>query len=241
MKKSVFNSIQTLLITGAIGSLSFASSAAIIDSGSFFTDTDTDLQWLDVTETVNRSYSDISAQFGTGGEYAGWRYATRNEFVSLLESWTGISGAVNSQVFTTGTTPSVDGLVTLFGSTLDTLWIDRFGQTWDSQQGYAEGEGIDYTLGILDDSFMNNQTQRQVAAIWDNEVGGLDYYTTNDRQVGLDTTRYEIGSYLVRSASENQPDDEVSVTEPGHLILLGAGLFGLALTRKKVSLKKVTN
>ncbi|MFV1872890.1 MAG: PEP-CTERM sorting domain-containing protein [Oleiphilus sp.] len=239
MKKSAFNSIQTFLLTSVLSTVSFTSSAAIIDSGSYFTDTDADLQWLDVTATVYRSYADISAQFGVGGEFTGWRYATINEFESLLASWTGVSGPINTQVFTTGTSPSVDGLSMLFGSTLDTLWIERFGQTWDSLQGYAEGEGIDYTLGILADSFMNDQTQRQVAAIWDNDAGSLDYYTTNDRQVELSTARFEIGSYLVRSASENQPDDEVTVTEPSHLILLGAGLFGLVLTRRKSYLQKI--
>ncbi len=46
-------------------------------------DTATGLEWLDVTFSVNRSYLDVSSQFGTGGDYEGFRHAT----VSDLEAF----------------------------------------------------------------------------------------------------------------------------------------------------------
>lgn len=47
-------------------------------------DTNTGLQWLDVTLTTNRSYNDIAGQFGSSGDFAGWRHAQGNELVTLF-------------------------------------------------------------------------------------------------------------------------------------------------------------
>ncbi len=40
--------------------------------------------WLDVTETIGRSYNDIKGKLGTGGEFAGWRVATEPEIRQLF-------------------------------------------------------------------------------------------------------------------------------------------------------------
>lgn len=47
-------------------------------------DTDTGLQWLDVTLTTNRSYNDIAGQFGSGGDFTGWRHATAGELIEFF-------------------------------------------------------------------------------------------------------------------------------------------------------------
>jgi hypothetical protein len=233
---SIFTQFQIKKLAGSIllSVCALNSQAAIIDFDTYFTDTETGLSWLDVTTTVNRSFDDLSSQFVTGGEFDGWRYATGLEFNNLLSAWTGIASISSARTVTTGTTPSVDGLVTMFGSTLDVLWNQRFGQTWDSQNGYNEGEGIDFTLGILADQFANNSNQRQVAAIWDNEQNGttLDFYNINHRQVAVSDPKSDIGSFLVRGGS-NGNDMTTAVSEPQTIFLLALGLAGLGLSRIK--------
>ncbi len=48
-------------------------------------DTETELEWLDVTHTLNLSFSDVQSELGEGGQFDGWRYATGMEIVDL---WT---------------------------------------------------------------------------------------------------------------------------------------------------------
>jgi hypothetical protein len=55
----------------------------VFGSASLTMDTDTGLQWLDITETVNLSFDAISLQLGPGGQFVGFRHATVAELVSL--------------------------------------------------------------------------------------------------------------------------------------------------------------
>lgn len=54
-----------------------------LGAGSITQDTETGLEWLDVTLSANRSYNQVVAQLGTGGQFAGFRYGTQAE-VDLL-------------------------------------------------------------------------------------------------------------------------------------------------------------
>jgi len=65
-----------------------AASTNIIDHGDYLTDTLSGLDWLDVTQSVNRSFNDVSAQFGTDGDYEGYRYATGLEYNGLVKNYT---------------------------------------------------------------------------------------------------------------------------------------------------------
>jgi len=69
------------------------SQAAIVDAldHSYLTDTNSQLDWLDVTTSKGQSYNYVSGQFGAGEVYAGWRYATGREFNGLVSAWTGKS------------------------------------------------------------------------------------------------------------------------------------------------------
>ena len=54
-------------------------------------DTTQGLEFLDLTESLNRSYNDVSGQFGAGGDFEGFRYATEQEAVNLINEigWSG--------------------------------------------------------------------------------------------------------------------------------------------------------
>ena len=51
----------------------------VFGTGSITLDTDTSLEWLDVTLSTNRTFEYVSSQFGTTGEFAGFRHATNSE------------------------------------------------------------------------------------------------------------------------------------------------------------------
>ncbi len=63
---------------------SSVASALYIDGDTYFTDTSTGLNWLKLTETIDRSIPDIQRQLEIGGEYAGWKYATEAQLEELL-------------------------------------------------------------------------------------------------------------------------------------------------------------
>ena len=53
--------------------------ANIIDLGNTTHDTSSGLVWLDLTETIEMSYLEVSSGFGTGGLFDGYRYAQMAE------------------------------------------------------------------------------------------------------------------------------------------------------------------
>jgi len=49
-------------------------------------DSESGLEWLDMSQTVARSYTDISSNFDEGGDFEGWRYATTVEVAGLIDA-----------------------------------------------------------------------------------------------------------------------------------------------------------
>ncbi len=60
-----------LVATALILAISSSANAAIIDLGNITRDTGTGLDWLNVTESRNLSYNQVTAQMGIGGAYEG--------------------------------------------------------------------------------------------------------------------------------------------------------------------------
>jgi hypothetical protein len=202
---------------------SCSAQAVIIDHGDYLSDTVSGLDWKDVTATVNMSYNDVSAQFGTNGAYAGWRYATGDEFNVLVGNYTGdfIIPGVYYTIFQFG--DRIDGLVALIGSTLDTFWQSQYGTDFDSYQGYTGGPFMDYSYGLLADQ---NQSGLRYAAFMqsDNRPNGSDMSGAHSYTVPDDYAGYLQGSFLVRSSAS-------AIPEPTTIALLALGLMGLAVAK----------
>jgi len=61
-----------------------AANANLVDRGLVTYDTQSGLEWLDLSQTQGLSFDQVSAQLGAGGLYAGYRYATSLEAQGLL-------------------------------------------------------------------------------------------------------------------------------------------------------------
>ena len=107
-------------------------------------DTDSGLEWLDLTETVGMSYDQVTAQMATGGSLAGWSYATSSQISGFFDSaggsgdYTGSSEANNGVVESVSTFWGYSRALTKFSKFLfaevDTARPDanhRYGQISD--------------------------------------------------------------------------------------------------------------
>lgn len=63
---------------------------AIFGVDSITRDAAQQLDFLDLTLSTNRSFNDVSTQFGAGGDFEGWRHATLAELSGLINA-TGFS------------------------------------------------------------------------------------------------------------------------------------------------------
>jgi hypothetical protein len=89
--------MKTKLIGGVVASFLLfgawpSQASTVFDCGGLTCDSNTGLQWLDVTATIGRSYSDVAANFSNPSDPAyGFRFATYTEVVQLYAD-AGFSG-----------------------------------------------------------------------------------------------------------------------------------------------------
>ena len=182
----------------AFSGVALASSADFIDHGHYTTDTNTGLDWLDVTISVNQSYNYVSSQFGSGGEYEGWRYATGFEFNQMVSSWTGtvIADTTYSRVYQHE--GAIDQLHFLLGSTLDAHYVALTGRTFDAEFRHEEGDYYDNTFGIILDPGTDGYVW--TATILDNDIvpTGPDYTQARHEEVYQTIGASHVGSFVVR-------------------------------------------
>ncbi|BBO86528.1 hypothetical protein DSCO28_70940 [Desulfosarcina ovata subsp. sediminis] len=82
---------------------------SVFGADSITLDTDTGIEWLDVTLSTGNSRSYVNTQFGADGDFEGFRYATTEEALALWETvslyssdiyevveyWSGLVGATD--------------------------------------------------------------------------------------------------------------------------------------------------
>ena len=129
--------ITTSIITSSLlfAVPSFSAPIDFTDNTTYTTDTISGLDWLDVTASKHLSYDNVSAQFGAGGTFAGYRYATRSEFNTLVNNYTGSSIPMDSVDANKHNYTQLKNLILLLGDT-----------RLSSQDGTFE------TVGMLDSS-----------------------------------------------------------------------------------------
>lgn len=182
--KGKYQSTGLAVIFFTIGMLILANSAqaALISMDSGFgpdtitLDTDANLELLDITLSTNRSFNEVSSQFGPGGDFEGFRHATPSE----VEGFFSAAGILGSTSDVTDF-PLYIAVTELFGVT------DYF----PSDPTKPE------TLGLMSDI--------HVGAIFYGQVAGVYYYTavaSSTWGFGADYGTESCGHWLVRPVSE---------------------------------------
>lgn len=217
-----------ILTCWTIGLLFTASThAAIVDHGTYLTDTASGLEWLDVTESINMSRNQVAAELTAGGKFSGWRYATGAEFLQLASNTTSQSMTNLSTYYGLPTNITLDSLVAMLGSTLDTYYLHFYGKTFDEYLGNAS-LSQHYTIGLISDEVPNQTGTAYFAGYLNdldrngNSIDGLQAYFVG---FGADSSGYNFGSYLVRTTNQ--------IPEPETLALLAICIGVLISVRQK--------
>jgi len=197
INKLIVSTLCNFLLLASINA-----NSAIIDNDTYTTVTSTGLDWLDLTETSNRSYADINAQLAVGGEFEGWRYASFVDIKGLLDAFGG-AGAYG------GWAESNNGVV----SAISPLWADLICLPNDCGFGFIYRQAG--TSGNIRTGSLYDQTSIDVFTRVDSSLA-MDYinilgYLGN---IGLKGNHA-----LVRDASV--------VPVPAAIWLFGSGLIGL--------------
>jgi hypothetical protein len=190
-------------------------------------DTGTGLKWLDVTISVNRSFNDVSGQFGTGGDFQGWRYATGAEVLNLIVS--------NTVPLAGSLSPGSLDIPSAFN------FADTLGPTVMDQHPIPPGPFLSNTFGLIGVYAGNLPGEYGLGSVTLDGVTetGVPGPLFQFAQFGVadnvgaspfenaDTQFGDRGSWLVL-------DDNVTVqmSEPGALALFGIVIAGLAFSRR---------
>lgn len=106
--------VLSLILVPASHASLVSADDSVFGVGSVTRDTATNLEWLDVSKTASTNRNYVLGQFGPGGTFAGWHYATGDEVLDL-QAAAGIpigSGLKDSAVF-----DAVAAFAALVGST----------------------------------------------------------------------------------------------------------------------------
>lgn len=151
-------------------------SAVLIDNGTTTIDTDTGLEWLDLTESTGFSFAAASAEFGVGGAFEGYRHATEADINTFT------TNAGFPPFFQTPfNDPAFAAFLGVIGITND-LSPDEL-----QSRGYFDNGGLPGTVGFAD-------------------MGALFFFEEDFIFIlpdsFTDTSSATIGNFLVRTAEE---------------------------------------
>ncbi len=196
--------------------LSLSANAAIIDMDTITRDTDSGLDWLDLSETTGRSAYDISNSLGEGQEFEGWRFATSTE-VSTLWANLGLSYNLDFPYYFSSY------------STFKTA-VNLLGNTYEgyTQSGYDYEGVVGWTGTITQDLGDGVNLYQQRAGLYlpiqnGNTSDSLWVFQESAGSHWYNTRPY-IGSYLVQQSA---------VPVPSAAWLFGSALIGLAGIKRK--------
>ncbi|MFT3930019.1 MAG: hypothetical protein QM709_06945 [Spongiibacteraceae bacterium] len=185
---------------------SVGAQAALVDYGNYIADTASGLDWLKLTQTISRSYDDISSQLAVGGEFAGWQFATINQFESMVYG----QGVIPDPACAISlnycqpykNTIAIDKIVNAIGDTIEIYnTSEQTSNAWGAAGFLGDlADGSGHYVGILAGFY---------------SVAPYAYVKTQYRE---EVSAGYLGSYLVRPS-------EVPVPSAGYLFL--TAIFGL--------------
>jgi hypothetical protein len=194
--------------------MSTSSHAMLVDHGATTLDTSTGLEWLDLTQSLGLSFSDVVRLQSDGGRLSGWQFATIAE-VQAVVAQTGLPLAAAAHV------GQLD--VSAFGSLFGLTATGGF-------QGIVGGSTIpdapDYHPVFW--AYVSGGVNTALAT-GDPEAGADSWvgrYVYNECFTGVadDVTDRETASFLVREAIAPVPEPSTWATMLAGLLAAGAGL-----------------
>ena len=175
-------------------------------------DTDTGLEWLDVTLSTNRSYVDVSAEFGAGGDFEGFRYASADELLTLFSN----ANIPNVNNYSAANVVPALALVDLVGAT---GFQDTFPETVGIT-GTSNNPGT-RVLGLID--YVVSISGAMVTDIY-----GATAFADWDESMALSVD--EGGSWLLREAT-----NPAYVPLPGAIWLFCSGMLAVFAWRRETA------
>ena len=204
--------LAALLIPGSASATLVTGDDPTFGVGSITTDTDTDLQWLDVTSTIFISYDTIITQFDPGDLFEGWRHATSAE-VATLFTHGGVSPL--NQTFA-GVNSAMYALQTQIGYILN------------NQPAHT-------TFAHIADAVISSGS-RSVGALWQidpaNSLGGAASWTAYD---GINSTPFFMHPTTQATATGHFLVRAVAVPEPSSVLIcsLPVGVAAMAARKRR--------
>ena len=175
-------------------------------------DTDSGLEWLDLTVTDGLSYYDVVVLMDDGGSLHGWRYATRAEVGGLWDAFGGDSNHYS------GLSTQNNGLFKAMAPFVGDLYCEV--------NVCTPGDGE--TFWITGDREIINFTNINWWSVSRDSTPTEDVFSLSALTMGSASTNTYAGSALVRDIS--------AVPIPAALWLFGSGLLGLiGIARRKAA------
>ncbi len=214
--KKITSALCTSLVV-----VSFNTPAALVsvdynyaDDNYITRDTETGLDWLDLTWTRNRTFTYVTSQLDIGGTYSDWRVANSTETDMLFTNLGMPLGSSSAS----GYTPELLNYISLFGNLAP-----------NSYAPYRSYGYIDQSFSSTSLSGAPTQVQMYVGARGDSNPLTTRYFTHNPGNSGASqpyATTW-LGTFLVR-------DTPAVVPVPMAAWLFGSGLIALTvLARRK--------
>ncbi|PCJ17943.1 MAG: hypothetical protein COA96_17360 [SAR86 cluster bacterium] len=194
--------------------------AGLIRTGDVILDTNTGLNWLEITQTTGLSYNYVNSQFGASGQFAGWGYANLSQMqnldasygVSLIQSSFGATGSG-----TIGGTLRVSTLGMFFdGNAADTLGRGVFNFSRNPGSGPGSPNPSPPTINVT-------------SSISSNFILFSTTYSSSST-----------GHWLVEApyAPPPPPPPPEPVPEPNTMLLMALGLGAMRVLKPKKALTK---
>lgn len=193
--------------------------AALIQNGTYITDTETSLDWFTLTATSGYSYNQMLYNFtDINSQFYGFTYATRTELQSLWQN-AGYTGNFYDYTYDSANQNAITELYTLFGQT-GTNCCNRSDGMYDDGNSANEQVGRAFLIPeyIFNLSpYYYDDPDKSLARLLDD---ALSPYIANDSNDLYHQN--EIGSWIYRESSYSP------VPVPAAVWLFSSGLLALA-------------